>query len=77
MKREGIVTEFHGTVYSGEAPESDDDEVLSISNIKLGQEATEVFKPSPSRKLRPTAFEGNSVLQKILGKTDASIHEKT
>lgn len=66
MKREGIVTEFHGTVYSGEAPESDDDEVLSI---KLGQEATEVLKPSPSRQLRPTAFEGNSVLQKILGKT--------
>lgn len=61
------MTEYHGTVFDGEAPESDD-EILSISNIKLGQEATEIFKPSTSRSKRRQSFEVSSVLQNILGK---------
>lgn len=61
--------EYHGVVFNGEAPESDD-EILSFSKVKLGtaQEVTEIYKPSPTRHLRRESLDGKSVLQKILGK---------
>lgn len=56
--------EYHGTVFSGEAPESDD-EIYAFSNVKLGtaQEMTEVYQPSPVR----TVQKPKTLLQKMLG----------
>lgn len=63
--------EYQGTVFSGEAPESDD-EILAFSNVKLGtaQEVTEIYKPSPKHQIRREPSEGKTVLQKILGKIE-------
>lgn len=63
-----------GTVFSGEAPESDD-EILAFSSVKLGsaQEVTEVYRPSPRRKSQRYPSEDVSVLQKLLG--NQMIHE--
>lgn len=60
------IVEFQGTVYSGEAPESDD-EIPSISNVKIGKEVTEVFQSPSAPPVRPQFFETQSVLQKLLG----------
>lgn len=60
---------MEGTVYQGEAPESDD-EILAFSSIKLGnaQELTEIYRPSP-RRIRRERSQEMSVLQKLLGKS--------
>lgn len=62
------ISEYHGTVFSGEAPESDD-EIFAYSNVKLGtaKEVTEVYKPSPTRIPYRHSSEEKSILQKLLG----------
>lgn len=60
--------EYKGTVFSGEAPESDD-EILAFSNVKLceAKEVTETFKPSTSKSSNKHKAE-LSLLQQCLGK---------
>lgn len=60
------MTEYKGTVFSGEAPESDD-EVQAISNVKLAnaQEVTETFHPSDFKPARNHS--SLSLLQQCLG----------
>lgn len=59
--------EHHGTVFSGEAPESDD-EILAFSSVKLGaaREMTEVYQPSPVKMVQKPIL-GKTLLQKLLG----------
>lgn len=66
---EQAANEYHGVVFNGEAPESDD-EILAFSKVKLGtaQEVTEIYKPSPTRHVRKESLDSKSVLQKILGR---------
>lgn len=54
-------------MFSGEAPESDD-EILALSNVKLGkaQEITEIYSPSQSKSEEKPPAE-MSLLQKCLG----------
>lgn len=63
------LNDYKGTVFRGEAPESDD-EILAFSSVRLGaaQEVTEVYKPSPKRQAHREPIEGKTVLQKILSK---------
>lgn len=62
--------EYKGTVFSGEAPESDD-EILAFSNVQLtnAKEVTETFNPfdsKPSNKNKANL----SLLQQCLGKNN-------
>lgn len=68
-------SDYQGTVFSGEAPESDD-EILAFSNVKLGtaHEVTEVYKPSPKHQVQRDPSEGKTVLQKILGKIENKVN---
>lgn len=66
---ENAAVEYKGTVFSGEAPESDD-EILAFSNVKLGNalEVTEVYKPTASKTTHKEVPQELSLLQKCLGK---------
>lgn len=74
MPKNQSPTELHGEIFSGEAPESDD-EILAFSNVKLkiAQEVTEVYQPSPTKS---SSCE-NTVLQQCLSNFSKIIYVKT